>query len=467
MFNAVTDYISIAALILTSILAIKLILWILTLRRVVSTNEVHIIQSSKTTKSFGKDTENGNTYYEWPSWIPKLGITKIILPVSVFDLDLQEYEAYDRGRLPFVIDVKSFFRINDSNLAAQRVASFTDLKNQLQAIVQGAVRTILASSEIELIMQGRSEFGEQFTTEVKEQLKNWGVTPVKNIELMDIRDATESRVIHNIMEKKKSLIEMQSRSEVAENMKTAQVAEINAQRETEVQQQDALQKIGERKAETDKAVGIAKEQALQAIAEQAKVTKEKEMEVTKVAEVKQAEIVKQVNIVRAEQDKQTRVVIAEGEKQKTVLDAEALLESKQREAQGISVEGQARADAERAMQLAPVEAQIVLAKEIGENKNYQIYLVTLEQIKASQAVGIAQAGSLEKSDLKVIVNAGNATEGLAKIGDVLSASGGTSIGSMLEGLAQTETGKAVLDKITGAKPESKPKKGTPPQQPSL
>ena len=68
-------------------------------------------------------------------------------------------------------------------------------------------------------MQGRSQFGEQFTKEVEAQLKNWGVSTVKNIELMDIRDSNSSHVIKNIMEKKKSLIEMQSRIEVAENLK--------------------------------------------------------------------------------------------------------------------------------------------------------------------------------------------------------------------------------------------------------
>lgn len=116
-------------------------------RRVVATNEVHIVQSAKHTKSFGKDTGNGNTYYEWPSWLPVIGITKIILPTSVFDLDLAAYEAYDQGRLPFVVDVKAFFRVVDSNMAAQRVANFEELREQLKAIVQGAVRTILASND--------------------------------------------------------------------------------------------------------------------------------------------------------------------------------------------------------------------------------------------------------------------------------------------------------------------------------
>ena len=172
-------------------------------RIVVPTNEVHIVQSSKATVSYGKDTGNGNTYYKWPSWIPKLGVTRVILPTSVFDLDLSAYEAYDKGRLPFVVDVKAFFRITDSNVAAARIASFDELNDQLKDVVQGAVRTILASSEIEEIMQGRSKFGKEFTDEVSEQLKTWGVAPVKNLELMDIRDSKDSVVIRNIMEKKK------------------------------------------------------------------------------------------------------------------------------------------------------------------------------------------------------------------------------------------------------------------------
>lgn len=142
-------------------------------RRVVSTNEVHIVQSARKTQSYGKDTPNGNVYYEWPSWIPKFGISKIVLPVSVFDLDLAAYEAYDKGRLPFVVDIKAFFRITNSDVAAQRVSSFEDLQSQLLAVVQGAVRTILASSDIEEIMQGRSKFGDEFTKEVTAQLTNW------------------------------------------------------------------------------------------------------------------------------------------------------------------------------------------------------------------------------------------------------------------------------------------------------
>ncbi len=430
-----------------ALVSVVFVAWIISLRRVVSTNEVHIIQSSTKTVSFGKDQEAGNTYYEWPAWIPRIGIQVIKLPVSVFSLRLKDYEAYDSGRLPFVLDLEAFFRIENSNIAAQRVANVNELNSQLTSILQGAARTILASKNIEEIMQGRSEFGIAFTAEVNEQLKAWGVTTVKNIELMDIRDSRGSQVIQNIMEKKKSEIERESRVVVAENKRAAENAEIDADREVEVNRQLAQQQVGIRTAEKEKEVGIANEKAKQEITEQQKVTTEKAMEVARVEQVKAAEIAKDVNIVRADEQKQTDIVKAEGEKQRTVLIAEGQLESERRNAEAILVKGQAVAESEKLLQLAPVEAQIVLAKEIGENASYQQYLITIRQVEAAQAVGVEQAKALESADLKVIANNGTVTGGISSLGDILSSGGGTNIGALLEGLAQTPTGKALVDKL--------------------
>ncbi|MCB1783764.1 MAG: hypothetical protein KDI13_07175 [Alphaproteobacteria bacterium] len=416
-----------------ALLSVVVAFW---LRRVVPTNEVHIVQSRKSTKSYGKDTNNGNTYYEWPSWFPLIGVTKIVMPVSVFDVQLEAYEAYDVGRVPFVVDIVAFFRIADSNLAAQRVASFGELENQLRSIVQGAVRTILASHDIDKIMLERSVYGEQFTEAVSDQLKSWGVVPVKNIELMDIRDALDNRVIHNIMEKKKSLIEMQSRVEVADNIKNAEIAEIEAQRERDIKDQQAQQAVGERTAEKDQAVGIANEKAAQEIKDQQRITKEKEMAVVQVNDVKRAEITRDVNVVKADEDKQAMILRADGH-----------LESKKREAEAITVEGNARADAEKAMQLAPVQAQIELAREIGSNEGYQSYLVSIRAIEANQIVGTEQAQALKVADLKVIANAGDAVSGVNTVMDLFSSKGGTELAAMVEAFAQTEQGQAVLQKF--------------------
>ncbi len=441
-FNILT-IVLIAVALFGTIIVLSIVCQILNLRRVVSTNEVHIVQSSKQTTSFGKDTGHGNTYYEWPSWIPVIGVTKTVLPTSNFDVDLHAYESYDKGRLPFVVDVKAFFRIKYSSIAAQRVANFDELLQQLNAIVQGAVRSILASSDIEEIMQGRSTFGEQFTNEVKEQLSSWGCEAVKNIELMDIRDSAGSNVIKNIMEKKKSFIEMQSRQEVAVNSQRAQQAEIEAQREIDLQRQQAKQTVGLRTIEAERQVQMSGQEASQALKEKEKITKEKEMAVIQVEHVKKAEIQREISLIKADEDKQVQI-----------LHADAELEFKIRQAKGIETEGQAKASAEKALQLAPVQAQIELAKEIGENKSYQQYLITVEQVKANRDVGMEQAKALSAANIKVIANAGTPGSGLNSVMDIFSAQGGTQVGAMLEGLANTDSGKAIMSKI-GIKTEEK------------
>ena len=454
-------------------------------RRVVETNEVHIVQTANKTTSYGKDTMNGNSYYQFPSWVPVVGVTKIVLPVSVFSIKIDGYEAYDVGRLPFMVDITAFFRIKDSNLAAQRVTSLEDMRSQLTDIIQGSIRSILASKQLEDILQQRSDFGQEFTTAVKEQLQNWGIEPVKNIELMDIRDSRDSKVIFNIMEKKKSEIEKESRMTVAENRKLAEIAEITAKQATDIKTQEAEKAVGLKTVENEREVAISRQQANQQVAEQAKTTKEKEMEVIKVTEVKKAEIAKEVEIVKAEQEqrkieidadarknakikdseaqKESQILTAQGDKEKTFLEASALLEMTDKESQGIQKIGSAEAEALRLRELAPINAQIELAKEIGENQGYQTYLISIKQIEANQIVGIEQAKALASADLKVIANEGNIANGISKIGEVLSSKGGTNIASMLEGLAQSEQGKALIDRFikpTTEKPSEQVKQST-------
>jgi flotillin len=129
------------------------------------------------------------------------------------------------------------------------------------------------------------------------------------------------------------------------------------------------------------------------------------------------------------------------------LNAEGTLEAKRREAEAIALEGNARAEAEKALQLAPVQAQITLAKEIGSNKEYQEYLVTVRKVEAAQAVGIEQAKALSNADVKVISNSGSPSEGLTGVMDLFSSKGGTQVASMLEALSNTEQGAAMLNKV--------------------
>ena len=443
-------------------LAVFHVICMFTWRRIVDTNWVHIVQSQKKTKSFGTGQEYGNVYYQVPSFIPVWGVSVIKLPVSNFDLSLHAYKAYDKDRVPFELDVVAFMRIANTNMAAQRVSSFEDLKKQLQAVVQGAVRKILAGHDINTIMDDRATFGQQFTDEVKSELANWGVEPVKNLELMDIRDADGSSVIHNIMAKKTSHIEMESRIEVAKNNREAKEAEIAAKQSVDIQSQVAEQAVGERRAQQMQAVGVAEEKSKQQVAEEAKTTRQKEMEVIAVATQRQAEINKNAAIVKAEEEQKTTVIKAEGEKQQITLVAEGRLEEAKRKAQGIEAEGKAQGAAATAIAMAPVNAQIALAEKIEKSEGYQTYLVRIRETEANEAVGKANAEALRAADVKVIANSGNAPSGISSIGEALGANGGLQVASFLESLSNTPQGAALMSKLIGSPTQTTIKTTTTP-----
>ena len=464
-----TGLIFIGVIALVVVLAVALILALL-YRRVVRTNEVHIVQTSHDTKSFGKDTNNGNVYYAFPSWIPKLGVSTIVLPMSVFDVRINDYEAYDLERLPFKVDLTAFFRISESNLAAQRVSNFEDLQEQLEAIIQGSVRSILSSKNLNDILQMRSELGQDFTDAVREQLRNWGVEPVKSIELMDIRDSGDSKVIHNIMAIKQSDIERESRTEVARNQKEAELAEIEAKKEADIKRQEAEQAVGMKTVENHREVALTEQRAQQQIETERKNTAEQEMAVQRVNSTRQAEIAKDVAIVNAEKDQREReikaqadrnvavvsaeaekskqILIAEGQKEQAYLAAAANLETKDKEAQGIAKIGSAEAEARKLLEISLVSGQIQLAQEIGENDGYQRYLIEIRKVEADEKIGIEQAKALSAADLKLIVNdGGSVAGGMDKLSKLLSSQGGANVGAMLESLGQFENGKKLIERF--------------------
>lgn len=418
-------------------------------RVVVSTNDVHIVQRSKGATSYGAGQTTGNAYYRWPVWIPIIGVRTSNLPLSIFPINLKNYAAYDKGRVPFIVDIMAFFRITNSNTAASRVKSFDELEQQLNGILQSACRSILATSEIESILEGRSEFGERFTKEVDHNLENWGLQSVKNIELMDLRDDPDSHVIQNIMAKKKSLIERQSRIEVAENQRAAQVAEIEATQAVQVRNQQALEQVGIQTAGKEQRIGIASQQAQQAIKEEEKTTAVKQMAVTQINQVRQAEIERDVQVVTADRARQVQIIDAEGTKQKTILVADGNLESAKRHAEGIRVEGEAVGAAEQASLMAPVNSQIALASKISSDAGYQQYLVTIRGIERDEVIGKAQAEALTHADVKVIANTGNAVDGVKDVMDLFTSKGGTQLGAMVEALAQTTAGAAIVKRLNG------------------
>jgi flotillin len=127
--------------------------------------------------------------------------------------------------------------------------------------------------------------------------------------------------------------------------------------------------------------------------------------------------------------------------------AEGQLAATLKNAEGIQAEGTAKAEAEKALLLAPVNAQLTLAKEIGENQSYQDYLIKIRNVEATEAVGKEMASAIKAADLKIIANGGDVQSGMSNLASVFSPAGGTSIAGMLSALGQTDEGKALVDGV--------------------
>lgn len=442
----------------------RLVTWVINLRRVVPTNMVHIVQYKDGPIAYGRDKDNGTVYYEWPPYIPVLGVQVTEFPESNFQIMLTDYESYDSVRLPFKVDIVAFFRVENPETAAQRIASFPELQKQLKSIMEGSIRRIMSCSTLEEIMSERAKFGDSFTKETADQIREWGVKPVKMIEFMDIRDTSGSHVIEQMMSKEKSRIEKDARITIAINNQEAHLKEIEAERNVNVNKQDAEQQVGLRTAEKEQHVGIAKEKAQQEIKTQANITAALDMAVQQTNRVRAAEIQKETDVIDAERAKSvatiqaaaaadSNVLTAEGEKKRVEIEAAGRLNSAKCNAEAIRQEGEAKAHAEKAMQMVPVETQIALAQEIGSNENYMNYLVTVKQIEVSAEVGKEFAASLQTADLKIIANSNNVQEGIQGLAGTLSGKGGSNIAAMLENLTNTPVGAALMNKFIAPKAE--------------
>lgn len=447
------------------------------LRKVVPTNMTHTVQYRKKTIPYGSNTSNGNVYYKWPSWIPFLGVSVTTFSDSIFDITLDEFKAFDEKRVPFVVTVKAFFQVSDSETVVKRTSSQHELIDQLNSILQGAVRRILSNMCLEDILSARKVLADQFTEEVTEQVKAWGVIPIKAIEFMDITDAPGSKVIATITEKERSRIQAESEIAIADNTFTSQTRVIEVERATELLRQTANKEVSLNKVNVQREVDLAQETTLQEVAVAKVITTQRNNEVDRTTQVGKAQNEKERAII--EQDKVSAITIAEAKAQNEISVASAEASASRRKidnaaevevitsmatankdaelqrAASIREVGIAQATAERARLEAPVQADIMLAEKIATLPAYQSYLVGKQAIDAQREVGIAHANALVNAEIKLVVNTGDISKGLSGISKVISPDTGSNAAGFLENLANSDIGKSLLNSFMSNKEEVK------------
>jgi len=467
------------------IIAFLVILFIITkLRKVVPTNEVHIVQSKKNTTPFGKGQEAWNVYLDWPAWVPGFWVEVQHLPLSIFDLQLNWYKAYDVGKVPFQVDITAFFEIKEPVLAAEKVFSITELKDQLNETLKWVVRKILASKDIVEVMETRSEIKDQFYQEVFQAVKAWWVD-LKNVEFMDIRDDEKSQVVTNIMMKKRSLIESESQIEVAENQKQATIEKENkisearaaaakakssadiissdSERDAELKRIENEKLTQNQDIEKEKILAIQKEEAKQKVYESEKETKARELAVKQLDEEKKAEIAKNIEVIKAEEQKEKSIIDAQAEKESIKLKAEAekIKIELEAEAEKTKIESIWLAEAKKIdyMWTAEAKNKTQMAEALNSFDSESIaYMVKELEVELAKIVDLEKAKSLASADVKVISTWSNGGEWVKSFMDLFSANGWTNIWAMVQAAKNTmweEKVNEFLGKIVNKKAEEK------------
>jgi flotillin len=459
------------------------ILYIVTqLRKVVPTNEVHVVQRKKDSVPYGKGMTAGNVYLAWPAWVPMFGIEVQRLPLSIFDLQLNGYKAYDVWKVPFQVDITAFFEISEPGLAAEKVFSIAELKEQLTETVKWVVRKILAERDIVEIMESRSEIKDKFYEEVLWAVKSWWVE-LKNVEFMDIRDDDGSQVVTNIMMKKRSLIESESQIEVAENQKRAtiekenktaearaaaaaaksgaDIIESNSERDAELKRIENEKLTQNQDIEKERVLAVQKEEAKQKVYESEKETTAKRLAVKQLDEEKNAEIAKNIELIKADEQKQKVIIDAQAEKETITLKAQAEKIKVELDAHAKKIEiesiGIAKAKALDYHGTAEAKNKTQMAEALNTFDTASIqYMIKELETHLSEIVDLEKAKSLASADVKVISTWKNGWEGINTFMDLFSANGGTNIWAMIEAAKNTIGEDKVNDFINKVVPTSKP-----------
>jgi len=418
--------------------------WLIFLRRVVDANCADVVVGKHGTRIYTGDAsvvptgqKTNPIYYAFPSWVPYLGVTVQRMPLSIINIVVKDYETFAKGNPRFVIDVTVYCKIIDIAEAARRFPGrrISDFQDGMKEIVISAIRKTTANYSIEDVIAKREEISADLTRELAPDFTKWGVE-LTNVAIVSIRDPIDgsSTVIHDISAKMEAQINSNSRQEVA-----------NRNRDAEIVEADTFEIAEKRKIEAKEHVDMREQDRIMEVAKREKVATEERMNVYRIKEVQKAEIDAEAAVRRAEGEKRAMVETATGNRERLALEGEG-------EAKKIEFEGKAKANVTEITMVAEAngnKAKLIAAAEgtkaqlfaeadgMMEKAKAQEYQQTnaqaIRMIEKDERVGLALAEALKAADVQYI-GSGNPENFL----DLFTVKGGLGIGGMLKALNAAE-----------------------------
>jgi len=399
-------------------------------------------------------------YYRIPEWVPRYGTMVRNIPLGIISIPVRDYKTFAQGNPRFVVDATIMCRVHNVLEAAQKVPNsgsrnfVKDFQDGFKEIIISAIRKTTANYTVPDVIAKRSEIGKTVGDEIGKDLEEWGFR-LTNVAIVDIRDppketadgkvivdkngeqVLETTVVLDISRMKEADINAQSRREVANKKRDAEIAEAESFETSKTRQIQAEETVAKR--EQAKAENVAVEQ---------KKAVEKELEVQRTNDVGKAQIGASARVAAAEGEKNALILSYEAQKQQKVLDGEgqayavkvqglaegeaikAKLEGQAGEAEAIRQKGLADGDAIRARKLAEAEG---LSKIADAQKKQQEYATRIRIIEMQETLGKAYAAALGQAKVKAIL-----TGEPKSLLDLFTPGGGVNIGGMISSMKETD-----------------------------
>jgi flotillin len=435
-------YEGIAMAIIAVIIAVCILIYaVRSMYTVVPPHEAHVVVSRGKGKKVFCSKEVAGQKFNSAYWYVPILQRRLILPLENIRIQINNIPLRDILMAKFSGDVICFISIEDPSIAAEKLgrieaderrgsredeethgeilSSFPQMGREVGKLIESITRNASMTMEVYEIMKHRDKFSEEVEKRVNEPIRDWGLRMV-DLEVVHFTDIEAYTVIKDLEQRQATLINSETRKQVANNEKDASIVESTANKEKESMKAENEEEYRIRQIQKDQKVGQTQQESIQNIAEAEMEANKKKVEAKRVFDVGNAQVAAQAKIEQAKGE-------AESVKTKAAGDAEATRVSGTAEADVTKLKGLANADVIRETGLADAKGTDAKAEAM---KKYNDAGLSIEMIKAQVDIKKAQFSAL--SDGLKVAKINVVTSGESNIlGIPISAEVGADFGAML------------------------------------
>ena len=270
----------------------------------------------------------------------------------------------------------------ENAIATINNVKWSEIPPRLTAIIESVIRTACAQLSVEEILEERQLIIEAIKKELIDIVSEWGLKVV-TVELVDVSVLNDS------------FLRDMAKPREAEMHRLAQIALIDADKQTGTKDIERTKVLREQEIIRDKMIGVQEQEQLRAIQEAEKQREQSVLEIDLQKDLMARKYEKQQAEVEASKDLEVAKFAAEAEKQRKIkqeveVQAQRILQEAQAHAKKISLV--AEAEAEQIMKVTAAQAEgikktLAAAKDYSPQAFARDFLKTLPEIYKQIDIG--------------------------------------------------------------------------------